>query len=99
MSYYLVILKSKNLVAHLNEEQLKTLRHGLQKLQTKGTVKAAYSKVGGGMVFIVESPSNAQLTVELRRHFITDAEVIPLVPLDALVEAHVENRETGKVGV
>jgi hypothetical protein len=99
MSDYLVMLKSKGLLAHVSESELVKFKSGVAALTAKGTIKAAYTKVGGGLVLIVESASNAALTVELRKHFITDAEIIPLVPLDAFLDAHIDYRKTGKIAV
>ena len=97
--YYLVMMKSHNLVGTMPEEGLVAFKKGIEAGLNKGTIKAAYTKVGGGMVLIVDSPSNAQLALELRKHQITDAEVIPVVGLLDLLDAHIEHRKTGTAGV
>lgn len=97
--HYLVMLKSKNVIAQMEPEHLEKFKSGVSAAMKKGSIACAYSRVGGGLVLIVDSPSNAQLTVELRKHSITDAEVIPLVPLSALIDAHIDHRKTGKIQV
>lgn len=97
--YYLINFQSHNFVSTLAEDHLTAFKAGIEASLKKGAIKAAYSKVGGGLVLIVDSPSNAQLTVELRKNQITDAEVVPLVPLLDLLDAHIDHRRTGKVAV
>lgn len=97
--FYLVTLQSKGLLAKLEAEHIDSFKKGIEAALTKGTIKAAYSKVGGGLVLIVDSPSNAQLTVELRKNHITDADVVPLVPLVDLLDAHLDYKKTGKAAV
>lgn len=97
--YYLVTLQSKGLLAKMEAGHIDAFKKGIEAALKKGSVKAAYSKVGGGLVLIVDSPSNAQLTVELRKSHITDAEVVPLVPLVDLLGAHLDYKATGKAAV
>ena len=97
--FYLVTLKAKNMLAKLETDQLIAFKSGMEAAKASGTVKAIYAKVGGGVVLIVDSPSNAQLTVELRKHQIMDAEVVPLVDYIDLLDGHIEFKKTGKVGV
>jgi hypothetical protein len=97
--YYLVMMKSHNKLPTMDEEHLTAFKKGIEAAIEKGTITAAFTKVGGGIVLIVDSPSNAQLTLELRKHFITDAEVLPLVRLVDLLDAHIEHRKTGAVAV
>lgn len=97
--YYLVMLKSHGLVAQMPEEHLDAFKNGIEAGLAKGTLKAAYARVGGGTILIVDSPNNAQLSLELRKHFITDAEVVPLIALTDLLEAHIEHRQTGQAKV
>jgi hypothetical protein len=80
-------------------EHLVALKKGVEGAIAKGSIKGAYAKVGGGVVLIVDSPSNGQLTVELRKHQIIDAEVVPLVNYLDLLDGHIEFKETGKVEV
>ncbi|WP_448203908.1 hypothetical protein [Azospirillum sp. sgz302134] len=96
---YLVSLQAKGFINQMEEEHLQAFKDGVQKAMSKGSIVGAYSKVGGGLVLVVNSPGNAELTVELRKNFIMDAEVTPLVPLLDLLDAHVEHRRTGKVAV
>jgi hypothetical protein len=99
MAKYLIMLKSKHVLARLEADHLQKFKDGIQAAMQRGTIEGAYAKVGGGLVLIVDSPSNAQLTVELRKNQITDAEVIPLVSLVDLLDAHIEHRQTGVVKV
>jgi hypothetical protein len=96
---YLVTLASKNGLGKLDVAQLTGLKKGIQAAMTKGSIKGAYAKVGGGLVLVVDSPSNGQLTVDLREHQITDAEVVPLVDFINLLDGHIEFKNTGKVSV
>jgi hypothetical protein len=89
MGYYLVTLKPSVELARLSPDELKTFKEGLKALETKGSLKAAYSKVSGGLVLILET-DHAMLTRELRKHFITDAEVVPLIPLEAELGGYIE---------
>jgi hypothetical protein len=92
---YLIILKAKNMLPRFEEEHLKKFKQGVEAALKKGSIEGAYAKVGGGLVFVVNFPGNAELTLELRKHQIVDAEVIPLVPLTSLLEAHIDFRKTG----
>ena len=100
MACYLVSFKSPVHMNAMTASQLKMFKSGIEKLQAKGSVKGAYSKVGGGqIVLILESPGNAQLALELRKHYIVDAEIVPLVPLTAEIDATSTYRTTGKAAV
>jgi hypothetical protein len=92
---YLVVMKSHNVIEKLEQEHLETFKRGIEKALSKGTIEGAYAKVGGGVVLVVNQPGHAELALELRKHHITDAEVIPMVPLVALLDAHIEYRQTG----
>ena len=92
---YMVSLKSSNKLANAPVEVIEKLRKGIASALSEGHLKSACVKVGGGMVLIVDSPSNQHLTQELRKHHITDAEVVPLVPLVAFLDAHIEFKKTG----
>lgn len=95
MAKYLIMLKAKNMLPHFSEDHLKKFKSGVEAALKKGSIEGAYAKVGGGLVFVVNFPGHAELTLELRKHQITDAEVIPLVPLNKLLEAHIDYRKTG----
>ena len=89
MGYYLVTLNPAVHLARLDTDGLKAFQSGIKALEAKGTCKGAYSKVGGGIVLILDTDL-AKLTSELRKHFITDADVVPLVPLDAEVTGYLD---------
>ena len=95
MAKYLIILKTKNMLPKFGEDHLVKFKEGIEAALKKGSIEGAYAKVGGGLVFVVNFPGNAELALELRKHQITDAEVIPIVPLNKLLEAHVDFRKTG----
>ncbi|WP_028604219.1 hypothetical protein [Ottowia thiooxydans] len=94
---YMVSLEPKNLLAQASAEAVRKFKAGFQAGKDKGIIKAAYSKVGGGLILIIDSPSNASLTINLREHHITDAEVVPLVDFMDVVDAYIEHKETGAV--
>lgn len=94
---YMVSLKAQNKFGSLNVETLTAFKEGMVAAIAKGGIKGAYTKVGGGTLFIIDSPSNGQLTIELRKHQITDAEVTPLVDFLDVLDAHIEFKQTGKV--
>ena len=96
---YLVSIKAKNLLVKLEVDQLTALKKGVEEAIAKGAIKGAYAKVGGGVVLIVDSPSNASLTLELRKHQLTDSEVVPLVDYIDLLDGHIEFKNTGKAKV
>ena len=84
----------------MSVSQLEYFKAGIDRLHSKGSMKASYTKVGGGeMVLILESPSNAHLALELRKHFIVGADIVPLIPLTAEIDANIEYHTTGKVVV
>ncbi|MBL8150872.1 MAG: hypothetical protein JNN15_13180 [Blastocatellia bacterium] len=93
---YLIILNSHEAhIPKLSDEHLEKFQSGLKAALDKGSIEGAYAKVGGGLVFITNWSGHGDLTVELRKHHIMDAEVIPLVPLASLLEAHSDYRKTG----
>ena len=99
MPLYLVSVNSSGLLPHTPDDVLHKYKKGIEGLLAKGSLKGAYAKVGGGLVFVINSPGNPQLALELRKHSITNAEVVPLVPLTAVLDAHIEFRKTGKAAV
>jgi hypothetical protein len=100
MPHYLVTFKSPVQMHHMSQSELARFKDGITRLHNKGSMKASYTKVGGGsIVLLLESPDNAHLALELRKHFIVDAEVVPLIPLRAEIDAHIEYRKTKKLAV
>ncbi len=92
---YIVVLKSKNMLANMEHTMLNHFKSGLEKAMEGGAIEHAYAKVGGGAILVLNSESNAALTRELRKHHITDAEVIPVVNFLDILDAHIEHRKTG----
>jgi len=92
---YLVVMKSHGMLDKLQAKHLETFKSGIQKALKKGSIEGAYAKVGGGLVFVLNQPGHAELSLELRKNHITDAEVIPVVPLVSLLDAHIDHRKTG----
>jgi len=100
MSHFLVTFKSPVQMHSMSVSELERFKAGIARLHSKGSMKASYTKVGGGeMVLILESPSNAQLALELRKHFIVGADIVPLIPLTAEIDANIDYRTTGKLAV
>ena len=100
MACYLVSFKSPVQMHSMTASQLSMFKAGIERLKAKGSVIGAYSKVGGGnIVLLLESPGNAQLALELRKHYIVDAEIVPLVPLTAEIDATSSYRKTGVAAV
>lgn len=87
---YMVSLKSPGLTSKVEAEHLVTFKKGLEAAIAKGSIKGAYTKVGGGLVLIVDAEGNGQLTLELRKHQITDAEVVPLVNFLDVIDEHIK---------
>jgi hypothetical protein len=76
-------------VRSLTPEQLS---EGLNKLDAgikDGSVDAAYSKVGGGTVMVVNAASHESLTRILRQYHIANVEVTPLVGLRDVLEEYI----------
>lgn len=92
---YMVSIKSPNAAHKAEAEDLIAFKKGIEAAIAKGVVKGAYTKVGGGTVMIVDSPGNGQLTHELRKHFITDAEVVPLVSFLDVLDEHIKFKNHG----
>ena len=97
--FYMISLKAQNKMGCADVESLIAFKKGIEAAIAKGSMKAAFTKVGGGTIFIVDSPSNGQLTLELRKHQITDAEVTPLVEFTEVLDAHIEFKKSGKVTI
>lgn len=93
---YMISLKPQNKLMKAPVEFIEGFRKSIAESLAKGSMKAACVKVGGGMVLIVDSPSNAHLAAELRKHQIVDADVVPVVPLVELLDAYAEMKKTGK---
>jgi hypothetical protein len=94
MQHYMIQIPAKGFLAKLDVEQLQTFKQAL----ASNEKVHAFSKVGGGMVIFTQMEDNQHLTVELRKHQIMDAEVTPLVPMVDVLDAYVENKQTGKFG-
>ena len=90
---YMVSMKASGKLGSAPLEFIEKFRSSVAEALAKGSMKAACVKVGGGMVLIVDSPSNAHLAAELRKHQIVDAEVVPVVPLVDLLDAYVEMKK------
>jgi len=99
MAKYLIFIPSKEMLGRAPLEFVEKFKSGVEAAMERGAIEGAYAKVGGGLVFIVNSPGNEQLAVELRKNQITNAEVIPLVPLLELLVAHIDWRNTGEIKV
>jgi hypothetical protein len=77
-------------VQSLTAEQLS---EGLGKLDAgikDGSVDVAYTKVGGGAIMVVNSPSHEALTRILRGHHVSHVEVTPLVGMRDVIQGYLE---------
>lgn len=92
---YAIIFPPQGNLHHATKDHLDDGKQRLQKALDDKTIEAAYSKVGGGGIWIVNSESNHTLIKGLRKHLITNVEVIPIVDTVDVLDGHLEYHAAG----
>jgi hypothetical protein len=96
---YMITVPAKGLLSALPPEHVADFKARMQDGITNGKILSAHSKVGGGLVIITDVESHGHLIAELRKHQIMDAKVEPLVDFVEVLDAYVEHKTTGRVGM
>lgn len=89
MKYIIETTSGVHQARFLNAEQVDEARGRIKKAMDEGRVAGAYSKVGGGSIWIVESENNKTLYRRLRELGVDRVTVTPVVDvLDVLSAYH-----------
>src|SRR3954451_16052064 len=78
-------------------DQLLAAKRKLEAALSDGSIDAAYTKVGGGGLMVVNSSSHQALARVLRTYNVTDANVTPLLSTVDVIAAYHEAKVSGKV--
>lgn len=98
MKYIIETRHSIHQAKFLNAEQVGEARERIKKGFDEGRIAGAYSKLGGGSIWIVESENNKTLYRRLRELGVDEVDVTPVVDvldvLDAYTSYHATQAKT-----